>query len=145
MSPMCAAKLSVRVGFGLSLALFGLAHYLNMSGPGGFIEMTAANFDGPIAGLAKLWAYILPLLQIVGGVLLAANYQAKLGSLCAGVALASIAVGTALKVAIGSFDDMSQMMGAVSAINNTMLWRLVYLVVCKCCMCCGGDKSGGSC
>jgi len=134
-SPKCIAKLVFRVTFGLSLALVGLIHYMTLDM---FTPMVADGL-GPLTGLGTLWAYILPALQIVGGVLLVAEYRTDIGTWAAGVALGSIAVGMLLKSVLGGV-ALPEVMGAV---NNTLLWLLVYVLVVKCCLCKGGDGGEG--
>ena len=133
-SPKGVAKLLVRVAFGVSLALIGLNHYMNLDA---FSGMTASGL-GPLTGLGTLWAYVLPALEIVGGVLLAAKYRADIGAWAAGVALASIVIGLLLKPVFGTpIGDVMPM------VNNTFIWILTYFFVVKSCVCCGSCKEGG--
>ena len=134
-SPKCIAKLCVRIGFGVALALFGIAHLRTMDG----FRVMVSDGLGPLAGLGTLWAYILPLLQIGGGVLLVANYRLDIAAWCAGIALASIAIGMPLKAVIGGVP-----LGEVApAVNTTLLWLLVYLFVVKG-LCCDAKKKEGA-
>ena len=132
---------SLRVAFGVSLALFGIAHYLDVQG---FAGMTAGGFTGVLASLATLWAYVLPLLMIVGGALVVVGYRPDIAAWCAGVALASIAIGMSLKMTLGAADAAT----AGGAIQSVMLWLLVYLFAIKGLACgCGakGGRPGGTC
>jgi uncharacterized membrane protein YphA (DoxX/SURF4 family) len=123
-SPSCAAKLIVRVAFGGALALFGLAHLKTISD---FTGMVSQGL-GPLSGLGTLWAYVLPVLMIVGGVLFIVNYRTDIATWAAGVALASIIVGMPLKSVVGNVP-----LGEVGpGVNNAFLWLLVYLFVVKC-------------
>ena len=94
---------------------------------------------GPLTPLGNLWAYVLPILQVVGGGLILANKRPDVAVWCAGIALASIAVGMPLKAVVGGAD----LGGVMQAANNALLWLIVYALVVKG-MCCGTcDSSGG--
>jgi uncharacterized membrane protein YphA (DoxX/SURF4 family) len=140
-SPKCIAKLCLRVGFGGALALVGVAHYMDLAG---FTGMVSGGL-GALSGIGTLYAYILPALEIVGGVLIVAGQKHDVAAWCAGVALASIAIGMLLKPVLGGV-GLGEVMPAA---NNTLLWLLVYVMVVKCCMSCGdgscGGGGGGSC
>lgn len=137
-SPKCIAKCLFKIGFGGSLALVGVAHFKDMQG---FSDMVAGGFTGVLANLAGLWAYILPLLMIVGGALLVVGYRLDIAAWAAGVALVSIALGMALKAILGTL-PLGEVMPAV---QNALLWSLLYLFVVKCGGCCkeGGTGGGG--
>lgn len=128
------AKLLLRVAFGVSLALIGLNHYMNLDAFSGFV----AGGLGPLTSLGTLWAYVLPALEIVGGVLLAASYRTDIGAWCVGVALASIVIGMLLKPVFGTPLD-----AVMPAVNSTFIWLLVYFFVVKSCVCCGTCMPGG--
>ena len=136
-------KLLLRVSFGVALLLVGVAHYQDLSG---FKVMVSGGL-GPLAPLGTLWAYIFPLLMIVGGGLIVAGKKSDIAAWCAGIALASIPIGMLLKTVIGGV-PLGEMMAAV---HNAFLWLLVYVLVVKFCMCCdkcepetgGGGMSGG--
>ncbi|HLC75941.1 MAG TPA: hypothetical protein VJB82_02370 [Candidatus Peribacterales bacterium] len=134
-SPTCVVKLLLRISFGVSLALVGVAHYMSISV---FASMVSQDL-GFLTGLGTLWGYVLPALQIVGGVLIVANYRVDIGVWAAGVALASIAIGMLLKPILGGV-DLSQVM---SYTNDAFLWLLLYFFVVKCCLC-GSCKEGGA-
>ncbi len=133
-SPKGVAKLLVRVAFGVSLALIGLNHYMNLDA---FAAMTASGL-GPLTGLGTLWAYVLPALEIVGGVLLVAQYRTDIGVWTAGVALASIAIGLLLKPVFGT-----PIVDVMPMVNDTFIWILAYLFVAKS-LCCGSCHEGGT-
>lgn len=119
-----------QVSFGLSLALVGLAHYMSLDAFSGMVS----EGMGPLSGLASLWAYILPALQIVGGVLLVAKQQKLIAVWCVTVALGSIAVGLLLKPVVGGAD-----LGAVMPMaQNALLWLVFFAVGMKL-SCCGGE------
>lgn len=92
-SPVAAAKMVVRIGFGIALTLIGIAYYQNASD---FSEVVGRGL-GFLEPLGMLWGYILPGLFIVGGVLIAVGVYPVVGSLVAGIALASVPVGLMLK------------------------------------------------
>ena len=114
----------LRLAFGLSLALVGVAHYMNI---GGFVEMTSGGL-GALAPLGMIWAYILPALQIVGGLLIAFNVRgmACIGKVAAGLALGSIAVGMTLKGVMTG--DLG---GVMPMVQNAFIWLIVYALACK--------------
>lgn len=121
----------LRIGFGVSLALVGLAHYMDITM---FVQMTAADL-GPLAQVGKLWAYALPALMIVGGMLIVTKYRLDVGAWCAGIALVSIVIGMPLKAVIGGANLGEVMSGA----NNAFIWLLVYALVVKCAACGSGS------
>lgn len=133
-SPKSIAKLLVRIAFGVSLALIGLNHYMTLDA---FTGMVAGGL-GPLSGLGTLWAYILPALMIVGGVLIVAKYRIDIGVWAAGIALASIVIGLLLKPVVGGV-DITEVMPWV---HNTFIWILAYFFVAKSCLCCGSCKEG---
>ncbi len=140
-SPKCVAKSLLRIGFGATLALYGVAHYLDLQG---FVGMTASGFSGVLGSLAQLWAYVLPLLMIVGGGFLVVPYRTDIAAWCAGVALASIAIGMTLKVVLGN----ESLVNVGAFVNNALIWLLIYFFAVKSASCCqsgGKEGSGGVC
>mgnify|MGYP006865008812 CR=1 FL=1 len=131
--PKTAAKLVLRVSFGLSLLLVGISHYMNLEM---FMAMTSDGL-GPLEFLGTVWAYILPALQIVGGALFAVGMYYEIAAWSSGVALGSIPVGMLLKPVLSSVALPDMMPAAI----NAFIWLLVYVLVVKMCTCCGG----GSC
>lgn len=123
-----AAALCLRVGFGASLLLVGLAHYMTMNA---FKGMVTEGL-GPLEPLGALWALVLPALMIVGGALLAVGMYAEVGAWAAGVALASIPVGMLLKPVLGGVPLPDVMPAAI----NAFIWLIVYVLVIKL-SCCG--------
>lgn len=136
-SPKCVSRCLLKIAFGGALALFGLAHYLDMQG---FVAMVTGGFTGVLFALAKLWAYILPALMIIGGALLIANYRLDVAAWCAGIALASIAIGMPLKAVLGT-TGLTVEIG--QAVNNALLWLLIYVFVVKCSGCAHKGGEGG--
>jgi len=125
----------LRIGFGVTLALYGAAHYKDFTA---FSGMTTAGFTGVLASLATLWAYVLPLLMIVGGLSLAIPYRRDIGAWCGGVALASIAIGMSLKAVLGT----QTLMDVGGTVSNTLVWLLIYLFAVKSGSCCCGGAKG---
>lgn len=125
-----AAALCVRVSFGLSLLLVGLAHYMTMTA---FKGMVMEGL-GPLEPLGALWALVLPALMIVGGALLVVGMYTEVGAWAAGVALASIPVGMLLKPILGGVPLPNVMPAAI----NAFVWIIVYVLVIKM-SCCSGS------
>ena len=139
--PKCVAKLALRIAFGGALALVGVNHYMSV---GMFAGMVSSSL-GPLSGLGTLWAYVLPALQIAGGVLIVAGYRMDIAAWCAGIALASIIIGSLMRPILGDASLGDPMV--MGAVNNTFIWLLVYLMVIKglCCGTCGKEgEAGGS-
>ncbi|MBT4120209.1 MAG: hypothetical protein HOG89_01860 [Candidatus Peribacter sp.] len=136
--PKTAAKLALRLGFGLSLLLVGVAHYMNLEM---FMAMTSDGL-GPLTFLGTIWAYVLPALQIVGGALFAVGMYYEIAAWSAGVALGSIPVGMLLKPVLSGVALPDVMPAAI----NAFIWLIIYALVVKMCTCCGsscGTSSGG--
>lgn len=129
--PKSVACCLIRVSFGLAVALVGLTHYMDIQGFTGMVSMGL----GPLSGLGTLWAYILPGLMVVGGVLLAAGAYHHVASWCVGLALGSIIVGMPLKSVIGGVP----LGDVIPAVNNTLIWLLVYGLTIKM-ACCEMEK-----
>jgi len=130
-SSKCVSKGLLRIGFGATLALYGLEHYMHFQA---FSGMTTAGFSGVLMSLAGLWAYVLPALMIVGGVLLVVPYRKDIAAWCAGVALASIAIGLSLKLVIGALaPELAMQVGM--GVNFALLWLLIFSFAVKggCC------------
>lgn len=119
-----------RTAFGLSLALVGLSHYLTI---GAFTEMVSSDL-GALSGLGTLWAYVLPGLQIVGGLLLVAKQQHHIANICIVTALGSTSVGMLLKPVLGDAD----LTIAMPMAQNALLWLAIYALGTM--VCCCGDK-----
>ena len=133
--PKCAAKLALRVSFGLSLLLVGVAHYMNLE----MFEGMVADGLGSLTFLGTIWAYILPALQIVGGALFAVGMYYEIASWTTGIALGSIPVGMLLKPVLSGVALPDMMPAAI----NAFIWMLVYVMVVKCCTPCSGGSGGG--
>lgn len=134
--PKAAACCVLRVSFGAALALIGLNHLMDLSG---FASMVAAG-AGPLTGLATLWGYLVPLLEIVGGVLIAVGKQPLYASWATGLALGSIVVGFPLKSIIGD----TNLGDVMPMVHDTMLWIVIYVLIIKM-WCCMMEGKGGKC
>lgn len=135
-SPKCAAKLSLRVSFGVALLLVGVSHYMTLDM---FMAM-ASDGLGPLEFVGTIWSYILPALMIVGGALFAIGMYYEVAAWAAGVALGSIPVGMLLKPVLSGVALPDMMPAAI----NAFVWLLVYYFVVKSCSCCGGNCSSGA-
>lgn len=122
---MSVAKIVVRVGFGLSLALVGVAHYQDAAV---FAEAVGRGL-GPLESLGMMWGYVLPGLFIVGGVLLALGLYSSVGALLAGLGLVSIPAGLMLKSVLSGLSLNDTMPPAM----NALVWLLVYLAAVRAC------------
>lgn len=134
-NPKTAAKLCLRVGFGLSLLLVGITHYMTLEM---FMAMTSDGL-GALEFLGTIWAYVLPALMIIGGALFTVGMYYEIASWASGVALASIPVGMLLKPVLSGVGLPDMMPAAV----NAFVWILVYFMVVKTSTCCGSCKPDG--
>lgn len=121
--PGVVAKNIVRVGFGIGLALVGVAQYQNI---GDFAEAVGYGLLW-LEPIGMLWGYILPALFIVGGVLLALGLYPVAATALAGVGLMSIPVGLTLKsVMLGS-----PLSTTIPTSMTVSIGILVYLVAVR--------------
>lgn len=121
--PASVATLVVRIGFGVSLALVGIAHYLDAAT---FAEAVGRGL-GSIEPIGMAWGYLLPGLMIVGGVLIALGFFPAVGALIAGVALVSIPAGLMLKSVLSGLSLNDTMPPAMNAI----VWILFYVAAIR--------------
>lgn len=139
-SPKGIARLFVRIGFGLSLALAGYAHYQDP----GFAEGVGAGL-GMLEPLGMIWGYVLPGLMILGGLLLAFGIYMQIGAYASAIALASIPAGLMLKSAISGIPLDVTMPPA----QNALIWILVLMVAAKgsgsCSTACCGPNGACAC
>ncbi len=133
---MAAAALTLRLSFGLSLLLVGVAHYMSLDMFSGMVS----DGLGPLTVLGQVWAYVLPALQIVGGALFAVGMYYEIAAWTSGIALGSIPVGMLLKPVLGGVALPDMMPAAI----NAFIWILGYVLVVKCCTCCSGGSCGSS-
>ncbi len=120
---MVVAKTVVRVGFGIALALVGVAHYQDAAT---FAEAVGRGL-GSFEAIGMIWGYLLPGLMIVGGVLMALGVYAQVGTLLAGVALLSIPAGLMLKSVLSGLSLNDTMPPAMNAI----VWVLLYIAAAR--------------
>ncbi len=130
-TPSFAAKIVLRVSFGLSLLFVGIVHYMT------FTVFSAMVSDGlgVLSILGTIWAFILPALMILGGALFAIGMFMEYASWAAGIALGSIAAGMLIKPVLSATPLPDVMPAAV----NALVWLLVYAWVVKMNSCCGED------
>lgn len=137
--PTAVAKKAVRIGFGLALALVGVAHYMDAANfaeaVGRGLEFSVRGTEiNVLVGLGFVWGYLLPGLMIVGGVFMAFGYMPAVGTLLAGVALLSIPAGLMLKSVLSGLSLNDTMPPAMNAI----IWVLFYMAAARG-FCCTGD------
>lgn len=136
----------VRIGFGVALAAYGVAHYRFI---GSFVPMAVGPFQGIpfLATIVWLLAYIVPGLQIVGGVLVAVRQFCSIAKFCVLAALGGIIGWAGLAIMVGPMEIAQAMSGAI--LNATVF--LVLYVLVKKFDCCGsaclpnGGKAEGCC
>ncbi len=129
---MQIAKTAVRIAFGLSLALVGVAHYMDAAN---FAEAVGRGLEFVIGDteihvfsqLGFVWGYVLPGLMIVGGVFMTFGFMPSVGTLVAGVALLSIPVGLMLKSVLSGLSLNDTMPPTMNAI----IWVLFYMVAAR--------------
>ncbi|HLD63605.1 MAG TPA: hypothetical protein VI913_01785 [Candidatus Peribacteraceae bacterium] len=131
--PKCVSKLSLRVGVGLGVALIGLNHLLNIQT---FPEMVAAGL-GPLAPAGLAWGYILPLLEVVGGVMVALGLQAGKGTWLLGISLVSIILGLLLKGLLAATtlvpaDEAVPLESVMGVVQGTFLWLIALGLGTRC-------------
>lgn len=121
--PTSVAKLVIRIGFGIALALVGVAHYLDAAT---FAEAVGRGL-GALEPVGMVWGYLLPGLMIVGGVLIALGFMPAVGTFVAGVALLSIPAGLMLKSVLSGLSLNDTMPPAMNAI----VWILFYVAAVR--------------
>ena len=129
---VCGLSCALRVAAGVSVALVGLVHYMEISAFAGFVS----GGLGALAPLGKLWAYILPALQIVGGLWFAFYKKNPTPGLLLGIAFASTAIGVLLKPVL-SDTPLAGPDGVMGAAQNAMLWLVFVLIAAMCSKCAG--------
>lgn len=123
--------MALRLSFGLSLLLVGIAHYMSLEMFSGMVS----DGLGALTLVGTIWAYILPALMIVGGALFAVGMYYEVASWTTGLALGSIPVGMLLKPVLSGIPLPDVMPMAI----NAFIWILVYVMVVKTCTCCGSS------
>jgi hypothetical protein len=120
--PKAAVRLFARIGFGLSLAFVGFAHYQDPT----FAEQVSRGL-GVLESVGLIWGYILPAMMILGGLLLAFGVFMETAAYASVIALASIPAGSLLKSAIGGI-SLSDTMPAAT---NAVIWIIALILVVK--------------
>jgi hypothetical protein len=125
-----------RIGFGLAFAGFGVSHYRDLAT---FVSMTQAPFAS-ISFLAMIlgWlAYVLPALEIAGGVLFAVGQMKCVAKTCILASIGGIMGWAGLGMMVG---DMSQAMMLGTAFQGGVMALIGYWIAKK--MTCCGSMSG---
>ena len=115
----------LKIAFGLSLILMGVANYMTMDGYKAMVSSDLAQLEP----LGQLWAYILPGLLIIGGVCMIIKKYPEIGAWATTIALGSIPVGLLLKAVLGGVSTAELM----PMINAAFIWIIAYVMVRKCC------------
>lgn len=135
----CDAKgiacLILRITFGLSALLIGLAHYGAVQEFSTFV----ASGLGPLAPLGAVWGYVYPGLLVIGGTLFAVGNWLHIAAWMVGLAYGSIIVGMLLKPLLGGVS----LADAMPATINAYIYFFAYLVAVKCG--CSGATCTGKC
>lgn len=123
--PKCTSKLGLRVAVGLGVALIGLNHLLNIQS---FPEMVSAGL-GPLAPAGLAWGYILPLLEVVGGVMVALSLYPEKGTWLLTLALVSIVLGLLLKGLLAATtlvpaEEAVALESVMGVVQGTFLWLI---------------------
>ena len=96
-SPKCVAGIILRVSFGLSLMFVGVYHYAHVLSLARDMRMGFGTF----ASVADSWAYVMPGLLVIGGVLFLIGQHLDVAAWAAGIALGSIPAGLLAKATLG--------------------------------------------
>ncbi len=122
--PLRFAAWLPRIGFGLALAGYGVNHYRNLEM---YVGMAGGAFPkiALLGMLAMYLAYVVPLLQIVGGVLFATKQLGCVSKFCILASLGGILGWAGLSVMLEN-PDMT-LMGA--AIQNAGMFLIIYYVI----------------
>jgi len=134
--PPCVLGLISRLSFGVSLLCVGLVHYMTFTS---FRAMVTEDLGyAPIALLGTIWAYLLPALMIVGGVLFVLGMFTEIAVWTSGLAIGSIPAGMLLKSVLSGMPLSSTMPSAINAF--TWLIVLIFVVKLQSCCCDNGAK-----
>ncbi len=113
----------LRWSFSLSLIFVGLTHYMQIDS----FRVMVTDGLGPFAPLGMLWAFVLPALFIVGGVLLLIGKYMDIGVWATAIGLGSIPAGMLLKPVLSGMSLSDTMPPAIQA----FIWLLVFMWVVK--------------
>lgn len=138
----CVSPWLARIGFGVALAGFGVYHYRFFSGESGFYTMATGPLSTVpvLAMIAGGLAYVVPALEIVGGLLFAVKQLCTISKFCILASLGGILGWAGLTMMVGTAEGI---VGAGQAINGTLLFLLGYLAVKKMKCCCSWCSPGG--
>lgn len=122
--PKGAASTLARIGFGVTLLLMGVAHYLKLD------SFTSLMSEGlattPLAFLAPVMAYVLPALMIIGGFLYTIGFFMTVGAWVTGIALAAFPILMILKAVVApDIEPTSVMPFVVYGIAWLVLFKMV--------------------
>lgn len=126
--PKSIACAIVRLTFGASVALIGLAHYATVQEFSGFVAMGL----GPLTPLGLLWGYIFPGLLVLGGILLVTGLCLSGAAWLLGIAFGSVIVGMLLKPLFGGI-PLTEVMPATI---NAYIYLFAYVLAVKSAGCC---------
>ncbi len=148
-SGACPSKYApylVRLGYGIALAGFGVNHLRHAEG---FTESAGAVFmNTPVASLAMtatVLAYVVAVLQIVGGALFATRLFCPVAKICIMTVFGGILGWAGLAVMFGGAEAGMQV---GPAIQGATIWLLGYAGIKKmecCSMGAGACPTTGSC
>jgi hypothetical protein len=80
---------------------------------------------GPLVNLGTAWAYVLPFLYIVGGLLFGIGRFRRFSTWLVGIALGSLPIGAFLKSVISDIPLEQTMPAAV----NAFAWIAIFLLI----------------
>jgi uncharacterized membrane protein YphA (DoxX/SURF4 family) len=136
-SPKSAAKVLTRIGFGLTLLLMGIAHYLKMDS---FLSLMSEGYLGtPLEFLGPVLAYVIPALMIVGGFLYTIGCFRTVAAWAAGLALVIFPASMMLKAVVSPDIEPTSVMPFVV---YGIAWLILYKMVSRGCC---GSKCATSC
>ncbi len=117
-----AAKI-IRVSFGLTILLVGLAWYIQFDS----FAIQVTDGLGPLSFIGAIWAYLLPGLMILGGALFVTGLLPDAAVWAAGVAIGSIPPGMILKTVLSDVALDDNLPWAF----NMCLWMMMLYIAAK--------------
>lgn len=121
----------LRITVGLSLAMIGLAHYLDFTA---FTQMAEGGL-GSLTVIGTIGAYVIPALEIVAGLWFAIDAKNMWAGKLVGLTFLLICVGLLLKPLFGS----ATLTDVMPMVQGTLVWALVAAVAVSM-PACGHDK-----
>ena len=125
--PKCIAGILLRVSLGLSLMFIGVNYYAHVQ----VLAVTMRTGFGYFTGVADSWAYVMPGLLVIGGVLLLIGQHLDVAAWAAGIALASIPAGLLAKATLG----VAPLSAVMPQATQSLLWLIVFYLACSSCCC----------